>query len=137
MKVIIAGSRSITGYPVIEAAINAAQIRGKITEVVSGTARGVDLAGENWARSNKIPIKRFKPDWNQGSKAGPLRNIEMGKYADAAVVIWDGVSTGSKHMFEYMRQLSKPRFMYRVQLEIDDNATVWFNLPDGRRLRGY
>lgn len=121
----------------IEAAIEAAKIRSKITEVVSGTARGVDRSGEEWARRNRIPIKTFKPDWGQGSKAGLLRNMEMGKYADGAIVIWDGVSTGSRHMYDYIGSLKKPRFMYRVKLEIDDNAIVWYNLPDGRRWKGY
>jgi len=138
MKLIIAGSRTIIGEKVIAAAIAASKCRDQITEVVSGNARGVDKWGEVWARNNKIPLKIFKADWNRlGSAAGPIRNKQMGDYADGAVVIWDQVSTGSKQMYDYMGQIKKPRFLYRVNLEIDEQQVVWFNLPDGQRIRGY
>jgi hypothetical protein len=96
MKTIIAGSRTITDYELVKAAIIASQFN--ITEVVSGTARGVDSLGERWAEENKIPIKQFKPDWNTlGKSAGYKRNAEMVEYANALVAIWDGVSKGTAH----------------------------------------
>ena len=47
MKVIIAGSRGVEDYALVEEAVK--QSGFDITEVVSGTARGVDLLGEHWA----------------------------------------------------------------------------------------
>ena len=47
MKVIIAGSRDITDYSLVCRAISESKF--DITEVISGTARGVDTLGEKWA----------------------------------------------------------------------------------------
>ena len=73
----------------------------KITEVVSGTAKGVDRLGEAWANKNKVKIKPFPANWNKyGKSAGFLRNSEMADYADVLIIIWDGKSKGSKMMKE-------------------------------------
>jgi hypothetical protein len=102
LKTIVAGSRSITGYAVVEKAIAFAIADGLIiTQIVSGTAKGVDLLGERWAKEHKrVSIKRFPPDWSVGKSGGILRNIEMSENADAAIVVWDGMSRGSKHMYD-------------------------------------
>ena len=97
MKTIIAGGRNITDFAVVEQA--AYESGFHITEVVSGTARGVDKLGEAWASMYDVPIKRFPADWAQyGSWAGIKRNTIMAEYADALIAIWDGNSRGTKHM---------------------------------------
>lgn len=97
MKVIVAGSRTITNIKFVEAAIAASSFT--ITELVSGAARGVDQLGELWAFNNKIPIQKFRANWNEhGRMAGMIRNVEMANYADALIAIWDGKSKGTKHM---------------------------------------
>lgn len=99
MKTIIAGSRGITDFNVIASAVQDSNFQ--ITEVVSGTARGVDKLGEKFATINSIPIKQFIPDWNGlGKRAGFVRNAQMADYADALIAIWDGVSRGTKHMID-------------------------------------
>lgn len=73
-----------------------------ITEVVSGTARGADKAGEAWARSRGLPVKQFPADWERhGRKAGPLRNLDMADYADALVAFPGG--DGTKDMVKTAR----------------------------------
>jgi hypothetical protein len=95
MKVIIAGSRSITNYALLRETIERSGYH--ITEVVSGTARGVDRMGERWAAEHNIPVKKFPADWSKhGKKAGFIRNQEMVNYADALVGIWDGQSNGMR-----------------------------------------
>jgi len=81
MKLIIAGSRECPSdtFTRINDAISKPF---KVTEVVSGSARGVDAYGEDWARSRNIRIKRFPADWSKGKSAGPLRNAQMAEYAD-------------------------------------------------------
>lgn len=113
MKVIIAGSREeITMVHVLDAISNC---NFNITEIVSGTARGADKFGEEYARNNNIPLKQFVPDWDtHGKKAGMLRNIEMGDYADALIAVWNGYSNGTKHMINYMKKLKKPVFMWNI-----------------------
>jgi hypothetical protein len=99
LKTIIAGSRDITDIEYVEQAIEESGFT--ITEVFSGTARGVDLLGESWALANQIPIKRYRPDWNKyGKQAGIFRNLAMITYADALIAIWDGESRGTKHCIE-------------------------------------
>lgn len=113
MRTIIAGSRSITDYKVVESAVVASQF--EITEVVSGGAKGVDILGEEYARQNNIPVKKFLPDWKKhGRKAGILRNCEMGDYAEALVAIWDGKSSGTKHMIDYSQKKNLKVYVYYV-----------------------
>jgi hypothetical protein len=70
-----------------------------VSEIVSGTAHGVDRLGEAWANAHSINIKRFPADWDTyGRRAGFIRNAEMADYADGLILIWDGKSHGSKMM---------------------------------------
>jgi hypothetical protein len=98
LKTIIAGSRAIKhDLTIIEEAV--AEVSWEITEVVSGTARGVDRLGEKWAKLNNLPVKRFPALWGEyGRSAGYIRNVEMAKYSDALIAVWDGISQGTKHM---------------------------------------
>lgn len=105
MKVIIAGSRTITDPIHVYAAVLACGWIDEITEVVSGKARGVDTLGEQWADVVGIPVKSFpvtKEDYRilgrwQAPKA---RNTRMAEYADALILVWDGLSGGSRDMKE-------------------------------------
>ena len=97
MKTIIAGSRTIEDREALERAI--AGSGWDISEVVSGTCRGVDVMGEEWGRANDVPVKPFPADWlTHGRTAGELRNREMAHYADALILLWDGKSPGASCM---------------------------------------
>jgi SLOG family YspA-like protein len=113
MKVIIAGSRSITDLStVIRAIVNSGF---KITEEVCGCANGVDVLGSQWADINKIPIKHFPAKWDlHGRSAGYVRNQEMAKYADALVAVWDGKSKGTGHMIDIMVKENKQVFLWET-----------------------
>ena len=113
MRVIIAGGRNVTKYAYVEDAVSSSGF--DISEVVSGCARGADTLGEQWAKLNGINIKRFPADWDlHGKRAGSLRNIEMGNYADALIALWDGESRGTKHMIDYATKQGLEVFVYRV-----------------------
>lgn len=92
LSTIIAGGRD---YQLTEGDL--AKLDGlPIREVVSGGSTGVDRAGEEWAESRGIPVKRFPADWKQhGRGAGPRRNQEMAEYADAVVLFPGGRGTAS------------------------------------------
>jgi hypothetical protein len=107
MKFIIAGSRNSRINVNALSAFN-------ISEVVSGHSGKIDLAGEAWAKSQDIPIIYFSPDWRLGKKAGPLRNREMAKYADALIAFWDGKSRGTYSMIHEMRKIKKPYYIFKV-----------------------
>lgn len=99
MRVIIAGSRTITSYKTVCEAIEASGF--DITCVVSGTARGVDKLGEEWALRHAKSVKKFPAWWERyGKRAGYLRNEEMARNADALIAVWDGKSAGTKHMID-------------------------------------
>ena len=113
MKTIIAGSRTILDYSIIEKAILESPYR--ITEVISGGAIGPDSFGEFWAGRNRIPIKRILPDWKTyGNSAGVIRNKEMAEESDCAIIFWDGVSKGTSNMIENMKILGKPYILIKV-----------------------
>lgn len=111
MKVIVAGSRTFTDYPILRDALDMLSDETDI-EIVSGTARGADSMGERWARDNNKAIHRFVPDWDGlGKSAGYRRNEDMAKFADAVICFWDGESRGTKHMIDLAKQ-------YKLKLKI-------------------
>lgn len=104
MRLIIAGSRNITDYAVVWAAISEALAEfdaPRVACVLSGCANGVDKLGERWAVEHSVPIKPYPAKWDlYGKYAGRLRNAQMACEADALVAVWDGQSPGTKHMIE-------------------------------------
>lgn len=113
MKTIIAGSRHFNGpwlYNLFE------QCPWVITEVVSGTAAGVDTAGEFWAKQRGLPLTMFRPDWNvHGAAAGPIRNKDMFEYCEAGIIVWDGISKGAKNMYRHFYGGDKPYQIWSFQ----------------------
>ena len=118
MKTIIAGSRSIKDIELVRGAIS--ECNWEITELVSGCARGIDSLGEEVAKELNIPVKQFKPNWNdiEGKPehliksnsygkyyvlAGHERNTAMRDYAEACIVITNG-SSGSADMIKKARE---------------------------------
>lgn len=105
-KVIIAGGRDFNNYPLLQEKCDAIlkDIKEDIT-VVSGTARGADLLGEEYSRNRSYQLVYFPANWRlYGKSAGPVRNREMAEYADALIAFWDGESRGTKHMIETARE---------------------------------
>ena len=111
MKIVIAGSRSISNLAWLENAI--ARSGFDITEVISGKEpHGVDRLGELWAQANGIPVDPHPARWNLYYKqAGPMRNSDMAKIADGAIILrvpLDQKSNGSDDMYRKMISLGKP-----------------------------
>lgn len=114
VKVVVAGIRYtdpvnkivFTDYDLVASAISGSGY--DITQVISGTAIGVDSLGETWAKENNILVKRMPADWNAfGKAAGHIRNKAMAEYCDAAVIVWDWKSKGTKNMINQMIRLEK------------------------------
>jgi hypothetical protein len=107
MKLIIAGDRDITDIAVVYDALlkfRAEHPGLKVTEIVSGCARGVDTLGEQVAREFDVPVKRFPADWARfGKAAGPIRNQQMADYADALVAVPVPTSRGTRDMIRRAR----------------------------------
>lgn len=87
----------------------------EITEIVSGGAYGVDRMGERYAEINGLRVRRFLPDWERyGKAAGAMRNMEMARYADALIAVWDGESTGTKHMIRMARDKGLKMYVHNI-----------------------
>lgn len=124
MRCIIAGSRTATFDDVWDA-MDACEWADQITEVVSGTARGADLAGEAWAEMEGLPVERFPADWDkEGKSAGFKRNRKMADYAGcvwggnggACITVWDGESKGTAHMMDLAKMAGLKQFIWHFRL---------------------
>jgi len=117
MKVIIAGSRTITDPTHIQYAVTKFEniTQNEITEVISGTAIGADSLGEAWALAHDIHLVRMPAEWSKyGKSAGYRRNDEMAQITDGTIVIWDGFSRGSQHMIQISRGLNLPTLVFNT-----------------------
>jgi predicted Rossmann fold nucleotide-binding protein DprA/Smf involved in DNA uptake len=143
MKLVIAGSRSITNYAILRTAIIESGLwdeHGKAIEVVSGKAPGVDTLGEKFAEKAGLKVHDRPADWDNitasgavirynkrgayNSVAGHWRNEEMAQEADKALVVWDGKSTGSLDMVHRMVALGKPVYLYPLRIGADTLARL-------------
>lgn len=120
MKLCIFGSRGVTDLDlalnIIETVLE--ETKWAVTEVVSGTARGADTLGEEWAEQMEIPVKRFPADWGRyGKRAGYVRNGEMAEYCDCAIGLWDGESRGTSMMVDCLVAAGKPFAIYNQKTE--------------------
>ena len=108
MKLIIAGSRLFDSRAILFNVMDDIMDRYNITEIVSGTAKGADSMGEQYAYENSLKISKLPAEWDlYGKGAGHKRNEEMARYADIAIIFWDGKSRGSKNMIETMKKMGK------------------------------
>ena len=116
MKVIVAGSRTIGDYDLVEKAIKDSGF--EIDELVWGCAIGVDTLAKIWADNNDTVAKPFPADWiKHGRKnAGKIRNQEMANYADALVAVREAgnKSTGTTDMIKRMKTAGKPVFLVDI-----------------------
>lgn len=113
MKTIIAGSRDIMDKYVVSWAVHDSIF--KVTEIVSGGARGVDRLGEDYAEERGIPLKICPANWTKfGRAAGYIRNEEMAKYADALIAVWDGESKGTGHMIDLAHKHNLEVYVYEL-----------------------
>lgn len=104
MRVIIAGSRTVTQDQVNEA-FASCPWASSVTCVVSGGARGADKCGETLAANLGIQVDIYQPEWSRyGKQAGPVRNREMAKNAEGLIAVWDGLSRGTKNMIDLAKR---------------------------------
>lgn len=150
IKLIIAGSRDCKDYDVVEEAIRLGieELKlGKISQVVSGHAQGVDSLGEEWAIKNGINIVTFPADWKNltakgaviksrynpwtkkeekyNANAGFKRNEEMADYADALIAVNLGTN-GTDNMVKIARQKDLLVYEYKPQPLQDDEFDYKF-----------
>ena len=113
MKLIIAGSRTFTDYQLLCQAL--APDRHRITQVITGGARGADQLGYRWAWKHAVKHQLYRAAWARfGKSAGIRRNQQLAQAGDVLVAFWDGQSPGTRPIIGCMQQLGKPVVVVRV-----------------------
>lgn len=105
-RVIVSGGRDFSDYEYLRSSLDLLlqNITGQIV-IVSGTAKGADKLGEQYAAEKGYAVLRFPADWDRfGKAAGYMRNEQMAKNADALVAFWDGTSKGTKNMIQLAKR---------------------------------
>jgi len=66
-----------------------------------------------WAADHGLPFHGFAADWaKHGNVAGLIRNAKMRAFGEGLIAVWDGRSTGTKHMIEQMQTYHKPYYYF-------------------------
>ena len=82
MKIAIVGSRNLTVTDLQR------YLPKGVTEIVSGSARGIDTCARKYA-------------YEKYGRSAPLkRNLQIIDYADAVIAFWDGKSRGTKYVID-------------------------------------
>lgn len=102
MKVAVVGSRNLQVNNLED------YIGADCTEIVSGGAKGVDSSAAKFAKTHKIKLTEFLPQYSVYGKAAPIvRNKQIVDYADLVLAFWDGVSAGTKSVINYCEKTQK------------------------------
>lgn len=134
MRLIIAGSRSITDYEAVRLGMIQSGLWKKYKkelEIVCGMAPGVDLLGLEFAKNNELAWYEYPAPWDDikapgavvrthpgtghmyNAAAGSWRNQDMADNSDGLLLLWDGTSKGSKDMLAIARKKGLETYAYR------------------------
>ena len=114
MKVIVAGCRWFMNYNVVKLAIRNSGF--DIDKIITGGATGVDRCAKRFAETYAIPLDTYEAEWKiHGKSAGPIRNAEMAKNANALVAVWDGKSRGTKNMISTAKNAGLKVFIWKIE----------------------
>lgn len=103
MKLLIAGSRSIKTFDFSK------HIPEETDLIICGGANGIDRLAEQYADRKKISKLVLRPQYKRYGKGAPLkRNEIMVNLADKILIVWDGISSGSKYTADYAIKQNKP-----------------------------
>lgn len=132
MRLIIAGSRSITDRSTIETALEESPFNLEdVNVLVNGDADGVDSiavdivteARDEYESINitidSYPADDFVDEAPHPKVAPLLRNTEMAENADALLAVWDGESNGTEDMISKAEKENLMIDIYRT-----DNTTL-------------
>ena len=120
-RVIIAGSRDFDDYVMLCEHCDRLLSQKVATHqivIISGEARGADTLGERYAHERGYAVEKYPADWKRdGKAAGPIRNAQMAKVADALIAFWDGNSRGTQNMIDLAKLKPLPFRVVRFDLE--------------------
>lgn len=116
-KLVVFGGRDFTDATRMMEVLNTLHAKGIIpddVELVCGMARGADITAYRIFDQTTNIIHKFPADWaTHGKAAGPIRNVEMARFADIGLGFWDGKSKGTKHMIDTMDRFHRECYIVR------------------------
>lgn len=119
-RIVVAGCRDYTDYNEAKVFIEDClkQFRSNdIFILISGTCRGADQLGEQFAKENGWVVECYPADWKKyGRAAGPIRNKQMIDICDFAICFWDGKSRGAGSLIQYAQHINKPIAIKRIDI---------------------
>ena len=102
MKLLIAGSRSIKEFDL------SPYIPEDTKLIITGGANGIDALAEEYADKHHLSKLVMRPEYKLYRKSAPLkRNSQMIEIADKVLIVWDGVSRGTKYTIDYAQKSNK------------------------------
>jgi hypothetical protein len=89
MKALICGGRDfLDDVRLAESIIEVQRVKGKISCVIQGGARGADRLAKDWAIVSGIPMIEMPANWLfYGKSAGAIRNASMLQFGKPDIVI--------------------------------------------------
>lgn len=138
MKVIIAGTRTITDYAVLLRTVSNCKFSDRISEVIVGCDEedfnkgklNFDILGYVWGRLNrkKVHCRPVTPqEWNRyGKPAGPMRNEKMAAEGEGLMACWDGLSRGTRDMIMAAQARGLPVFVEPLYPLSDEESELWW-----------
>ena len=86
--------------------------------IVTGGAKGVDTAAEDYARRKGLPCVVIRPDYARYGRRAPLvRDREIVDRADMVIILWDGTSNGTAYTLRYAEETGKEVRLYVLSEE--------------------
>lgn len=83
--------------------------------IIEGETRGVDQIAKQYAINHDMDYESHPAQWDiYGRSAGYIRNEEMVKLCDKALIIWDGESRGTKHDIDLCKKYEKPYKLIKI-----------------------
>ena len=110
MKLLIVGSRSIKNFDLSD------YVTSEVDMIISGGANGVDSLAEEYADKKKLSKIIIRPRYDLYGRAAPIkRNEIMVDMSDELLVVWDGVSKGTKYTVDYAKKKNKKVRIVRIE----------------------
>ena len=117
-RVIVAGGRDIDNYEYMSQQLdelfwNSSFFDSRQIKIISGMAEGADTLAVRYADEHRLTKILFPANWKSHRRfAGFLRNEEMLSIATHLVAVWDGKSSGAKHMIEIAQAKGIPVWVF-------------------------
>lgn len=117
ISVAVVGCRDFHNYGLLKAELDRILSDQKVTEIVSGGARGADTLAKRYARERNIPLYVFSPKWHlYGKGAGLERNTDIVRRSNLVVAFWDGKSKGTGDTVRKARSAGKTFEIVRIDV---------------------